>query len=466
MILIRSKLIITLLLIFALGVYSGCSSVATQKAFYEPIEAELRQGNFSSAVAQIEKAKTDGKYKKKDRFLYFLDAGLAYHYNLQFDSSNLRLTEAEDAADELYTRSISRAVGSMILNDNILEYAGEDYEILYSNLIKALNYGTLDFFDDAFVEIRRANEKLNLLEQKYRDEADMLNAQNKDESSRVDINYEAKAARFNNSAFARYLSMHMYAADGKYDDAELDYDLMRRAFIEQPHIYDFDMPDVIYASDSQAVLSIVGLIGFAPVKEAMNLRLRTDKELKLVQVLYDDPNKPNSEYGHIPMDVKEDYYFKFSIPQIVTQPTYIKSIRVFADDAYLGDLRLIEDIGKTAIETFEAKKSLIYLKTLARAIAKGLKTHNMKKKSDEGGGGWLKKLVIDAVSDFTENADLRCSRLLPGYILVGDFELPPGQHNLKIQLIDTSGIIIKENFIDDFQLGKTKFNLLEVIHLN
>ncbi len=456
-----------IMLLLCLVLQSGCASLSTQNAFYDPITEELREGDYKASVEKIEEAKEKGKYKEKDRFLYYLDAGLAYHYADQFDSSNNKLTEAEDAARELFTKSISKAATSLLLNDNVLDYSGEDYEILYSNLVKALNFIVMDRFDDAFVEIRRANEKLELLEQKYGDMAARYNQGAEEDTARVDIKYSAEKVRFNNAAFARYLSMHIYAADGRLDDARIDHDFLVSAFREQPYIYDFEMPEVKYYSEDKSILSIVGLAGLSPVKEALNLRIRTDKDLNLVQILYTDPWRQDTEYGHIPMKVSQDFYFKLAIPKIIERPSVITRIRVTADSMFIGELQLIEDISKVATETFEAKKSLIYLRTVARAIFKGLTTYKMKKKADTGGlDGWLKKAAIDIGADITENADLRCSHLLPGRIYVGDFEIAPGEYDLTIEFLDEAGNVISVTTVNNYKVLERGLNLVEAVSLN
>jgi hypothetical protein len=454
-------------LLLCLFLFSGCGSVATRKGFYEPIATDLRDNNFHAAVQKIEKAKADNKYGNKDRFLYYLDAGLAYHYASRFDTSNIKLTEAEDAADELFTKSISRAAASLTLNDNVLEYAGEDYEILYTNLFKALNYIGKDDFEGTFVEVKRANDKLNLLEYKYADASQRLQQGMVDDTADVEIEYRAKKVNFNNDAFARYLSMHVYAAEGKLDDAKIDHDLLRSAFREQPHIYDFEVPDVKYHSQDKAILSVVGLAGLSPVKEALNLRIRTDKDLDLVQVLYTDPKYGESEYGHLPIPISEDFYFKFAIPQIIARPSYVSKIRVFANGQLVGELQLLEDVGKVAQETFQAKKSLVYLRTIARALFKGLAAYKAKKKADTGGvGGWLKKAAIDVVTDISENADLRCSRLLPGRIYVGDFEIEPGTYDITVEFLDMNGHLISATDIKGYQVLDKGLNLIEAFSLN
>ena len=144
-----------------------------------------------------------------------------------------------DTFDELYTKSLGRGAASMLLNDNILEYSGEDYEDVYLNVFKALNYVELDEFDDAFVEIRKINEKLSLLEQKYRKMAKQYNT-SKDKKK----NFESGTNKFHNSALGRYLSMLLYRAEGKMDDARIDKEKIDEAWQLQSHIYNFSKPSL------------------------------------------------------------------------------------------------------------------------------------------------------------------------------------------------------------------------------
>jgi len=457
--LLRSLIAVSLLSVFA----AGCGSMATRKGFYEPIAQELETGNYDQVVARLEQARAEGKYGEKDRVVYYVDAGMAYHYAGNYDTSNARLQAAETAAEDLFTKSISKAALSIILNDNALDYAGEDYEVLYTNLIGALNYIAADDYESAFVEIRRANLKLDVLNQKYADAATQFRRGAAQDSNKVDIDYEAKQVRFQNSAFARYLSMRMYAAQGKRGDAELDYELLHHAFETQPFIYDFAPPDVKFESDGGAILSVVALVGLSPVKESLSLRLRTDKDLDLVQILYDDPNNP-AQYGHLPLKVNEDYYFKFAIPQLVDRPSAVSHVNVHVDGQFLGQLQLLEVVGRVARETFEAKKSLIYLRSVARAVVKGLLAHRQKEKADTGGlGGWLKKAAIDVAMDVSENADLRCARLLPGRILVGDFVVPSGEHDVRIEVIDQAGQAIAVKTFSRYPILEGRANLLEAV---
>jgi len=452
-----ARLLIAIVLLAA-----ACSHLATRKGFYEPITAELRTGNAASAEQMLETAREKGKFAQKDRLLYFIDAGMLAHYADRYQLSNEKLEVAEVAAEELYTKSVSRAALSLLLNDNTLEYAGEDYEILYTNLVKALNYVALREFEDAFVEIRRANLKLERLQQKYGDDAANFRQDMANDSNDVEVQFDMPELRFHNDALARYLSMHMYASAGKYDDARIDHDYLVQAFEMQPHIYDFPPPDVAYRSDSGAILSVVALVGLAPTKEPINLRIRTDKDLGLVQVLYDDPSMNGAEYGHLPVNVKADYYFKFALPTLVDRPSQIGSVEVVLDGQPVGELQLIEDVSRVAQATFDAHKTLIYMRSVARAVIKGLAAHKLKKKADTGGlEGWLKKAAIDVGTDVLENADLRSAQYLPGRVLVRDFETTPGMHQVVLRLISPSGHEIGRIDQGEIQVEPEGWNLVQ-----
>ncbi len=490
----RSATLLSLALVLAL---SSCASVATRKGFYEPITADLRAQEYDAAVQKIEAAADKNRYSEKDRLLYYLDSGLAHHYAAYQRISNERLSLAEETGEELFTKSVSRAAASLLLNDNVLEYSGEDYEILYTNLVKALNYLAMDQFDDAFVEIRRSNEKLDLLEQKYDAAGKTFQEGAKGDTAGVAIDYRAARVRFENDAFARYLSMHLYAADGLFDDAQIDRRKLEEAYRTQPHVYPFQLPDVRYSTPRTPVLSVVALAGLSPTKEALNLRIRTDKDLNLVQVLYTDGKREGQEYGHIFLPIDVDYYFKFSIPQIVSRPSAVRTVRLSADSRRIGELRLLEDVGLVAAETFEARKSLIYLRAVGRAVFKGLLGEKLKKKAEgektkrkkkskkgkrdgssekEGArrndmgarfGTWLQKVAVDVAMEVSESADLRCSELLPGKVLVGDFEIEPGIYDLRIDFIGAGGRILESKEFPRYEVeGGGRLNLIEAVYLN
>ena len=115
-----------LILVF---VFSGCSSMVTTTEQYDAIEKLIVQENYSQAASVFANGKNE-HFGAKDRVLYWLDAGLLNHYALQDSLAILNLQKADFAIEELFTTSISKGAASMLLNDNALDYSGEDYENL------------------------------------------------------------------------------------------------------------------------------------------------------------------------------------------------------------------------------------------------------------------------------------------------------------------------------------------------
>jgi hypothetical protein len=135
---------------------------------------------------------------------------------------------------------------------------------------------------------------------------------------------------------------------------------------------------------------------------------------------------------------------------------------IYADSVLVGQAELLEDVSKVAMETYETKKTIVFIKTLSRAIVKGLANYRAKKKADSGGlGGWLKKAAIDIASDLLENPDLRSTQFLPGKVRVKDFAIEPGFHDFRIEFMDESGEIVSVFESKGIEIKRGKFNLIE-----
>jgi hypothetical protein len=75
-------------------------------------------------------------------------------------------------------------------------------------------------------------------------------------------------------------------------------------------------------------------------------------------------------------------------------------------------------------------------------------------------------MAVDVGTDLSESADLRCSRLLPGKIYIGDFEIETGVYDLTVKFYNRQGMVICSKTIHGFQVFENDFNLVEVFSLN
>ncbi len=463
------RYIIFAVIIVSLFIFGCASSMKSHKVQFAGINEKLISRDYAGAIAQIESSK--GKfYKEKEKALYYLDIGMLYHYNKEFKKSNEMLSKAEQAIDELYTKSISRAAVSLLLNDNVLEYSGEDYEDIYLNVFKAINYLELGLFDDAFVEIRRINDKLSLLEQKHTKMADQFNL-SKDKQK----DFKAGKNKFHNSALGRYLSMLLYRAEGKMDDARIDKDKLKDAWRLQSQIYNFKQPNLdnyLKISDKVKV-DFLCFAGRAPDKKANTLYIHTEKNLIVIGTTKENPRgKQNLETLDLINwpGVKKGYHFKFQLPFMKERKSNIGKIKIVVDGKIVKELEMIEDIEKVAFETYKIKEPIIYLKTITRIVVKGLfaakRKQEMEKKIANPLLGFAARLATDVAVDATENADLRISRFFPAKALIGEVELTPGIHNIKIEYYSKKGTILFSDDLGNCELKKKGLNLFESYYLN
>jgi len=461
-------LAVFLFLIFTFIIINRCASTRTSVDFYTPVHTNLINENYSLALKTIEEAKQQGEYVEKDRVLYYLDKGITLYYMGKADESIATLEKAEQAMEELFTKSISKAAASFILNDNALDYFGEIYENLYVNIFKSLNYIKLNKFDDAYVEVKRVNDKLRELDVKY---GEMAKGMNDNENAKGKIKYES--SHFYNDALADYLSYLIFRADGEEDNSRISFDKMKQAFKTQPQIYDYPFPEQIKykkplrRDDMRSFLNIIAFTGQAPYKYEVGGKITTYDDFIAITDLGMPLNIPNIYWPGI----KSGYHFKFSFPALRTPPSRVDRILVFINGEKAGKMPLLENMGKIAEATFKSNQNLIILKTILRTVSKGLIAAEAKKqlrketKSDVF-AGFLMDMAIDLAVDATENADLRCWRTMPQFCYASEYELPKGEsYRIEIHFVDRNNQLISRKVMDNLELG-TKLNLVDAVSLN
>jgi len=431
---------------------SSCASTQTYQYQYVEAGDYVAKRDFKGASAVIEGYKNT-TYKEKDRVLYYLDVGMLYHYAGEYEKSNEALGMAEQGIEELYTKSISKAVTSGVLNDNALDYSGEDYEDIYLNVFKGLNYIALGDPDSALVEIRRVHIKLNLLEDKYRKLIDEYN-----ESADADGTIEPKKNRFYNDALARYLGLLLYRYDKSMDDARIEGEKIKEAFQNQSQLYNFTMPEMpaLKTDSGMAHLSVMSFTGRSPEKLAETLYLDTAKNLVLITSVSQSEEyiKNNVGFNFLVMPgVDPGYHFKFEYPRMELMGSKVNRIVLLVDGVAVRDIPILEKMESISKEIFLIKQPLVIGRSILRTVAKGILKESGKKaakdsmsNSAEGAvAGFLLGLAMDVAVDATENADLRISQYFPAYANAMDIELPPGDHSITVEYYEDSRLIYRDS---------------------
>src|SRR3990172_5740955 len=137
---------------------SGCA-IGYNK-FNETLGGYVRQRDCAAAASHIGDSEKSRLPNSNERLLFFLDAGMAEMLCGRHEESNRHFREAERIAEELWTRSVTREVGSIVVNDYMLPYGGGGFERLLLKLFFPLNYFMLGKTEDALAEIRRLDTLL------------------------------------------------------------------------------------------------------------------------------------------------------------------------------------------------------------------------------------------------------------------------------------------------------------------
>lgn len=429
---------------WALCVFLSC---AGSPDAYAQIDAGVSAGSYGNALASLDNVNGNARktvYTSKNGILLYLDRGMIEHYAEQYSDSSQDLETAERLIEDAFTKSLSQEIGSYLLNDNVKDYSGEDYEDLYINVFNSLNYYHNNDLEGALVEIRRLNEKLNYLADKYEKAKDkVLESNPQVNPSQLPV----EASQFSNSALARYLGMLFYRGTGRSDSARVDYEELGRAYSLAPGVYTNKIPssveDELSVSPGVGRLNVIAFAGLSPVKEPVNI---------IIPLPFPYPNNTA----------------RLSLPKLVNRPQTIQWAEVVLDSGEKFRLELIEDMGAVARETFKSKYGLTVLKTTARTITKAAasaalaKTASDKKNGGEGLGslvGLLGKIYTVA----SEQADTRLSRYFPCYALVGGINLEPGVYTVTVNFYGNGGLVNSQS--KEIEVREGFLNLEEFVCL-
>jgi hypothetical protein len=405
-----------------------------------------REGEYPEGAAYLEKEKRNF-YRNQDKVLYYLDKGMISHYGGQYQDSSGLLEDGERAMEAAFTKSVAMEIGSYLVNDTVRGYDGEDYEDIYLNVFNALNYYHRGDIEEAMVEIRRMNNKIQFLSSKYGVIASNLQKKALEESASIPP-APGGNIRFTDSALARYLGLLFYRGTGHYDDARIDRDHLKIAFANAPTVYAYPAPSSIAGEleipKGKARLNVLAFGGLSPVKETETLR--------------------------IPISFVN--YVKIALPVLAERPSRIKKVELAVDGGAVFGLELLEDMGAVARETFKGKRNVIYLKTVIRAAIKGAASSAMDAAAASDDVDDATSLILSLFSlgnkvfaEVSEQADLRISRYFPARAYVGGVNLDPGTYSFTVNYRDASGKVLASFRRENIMIYENRLNLLEAICL-
>ncbi len=423
-------------------------SCAGSGEFYQSVDRDVSGGNYLRAAEEVRRNRD--AYGEKGSVLYHLDMGLLFHYAGVPDSSDVHLFEAEKEIQDLYTKSISLAAASVILNDNILPYDGEDFEKVLINVFLALNYAERDQPDEALVEARKVDLKLKELARRY----------------------EEKNTYWED-AFVRYLTGALYENDGELNDAFIAYRQALASYATYLKEYETPSPPFLL-DDLVRTASLLSFEDEADTYRAMGgkeYESTTDPPGSILVIAYSGkaPIKIEQRSSVSVADTSGTLHtFQVALPRFVPRNLFPRTYRVLLRSGaeFLDSVStsVAENITAIAGKALGDRLSLVYLKSGGRALLKYLLAEKAKSsmaKSGDQVGNFLKSVAVDLAVGATERADLRSWRTLPAEIQLARLDVPPGQYAVTVKASD-GGYSIANRSVN-VRAGRTEFVIVDDI---
>jgi hypothetical protein len=376
---------------------AGC--IPPSLAYRQNVNDLVADRQWDAAVAAINEAR-EPKYGDNDVVLYWLDKGAVLQACRQYPASDRELDQAEVRIEELYTKSLSQAAGTVLVNDATQAYAGEPHERALLYVLRALNYAYQQRVDDAVVEARKVTAFL----QGFGDRVQMKT--------------------YRDDGLAHLLSAMLFEDAGRYDDARISREAAERAYARYARDYGVPTPAFgVTRAPGEGELVFLHYNGRVPLRgtKYTSVPIGRRQTVRELQKSGDDDDQAT-----LPV----------ALPVIEDQPYAIKGSYVEAAGRTVQTV-VVEPIDAITVKALEDELPAIKARAVARATAKA---GAYAAAQQAGTGQIVSNAGLSAAVAF-EQADTRGWATLPAEIRMARVSLPPGLHDVRISYRDATGAV-------------------------
>lgn len=448
----------TVRVIFLIVLSMVAGSCATYYQQHYDFNSEFEKGDLPGALEVLQRKESLANSKSK--FLYFVNNGLLLSIMGKYESSN-EFFEKGFLFGEDYRINYFHEAAGYLTNPNMSVYRGEDHEHLMLLYFKAINYLKMQKPEEALVECKRLNIRLNQLSDKYQSERKYQ--RDAFVHNLMGIIYQSMGD-YNNAFIAYRNALEVYENDyGKLFSVpvpgQLKKDLLNTAwwtgFTEEFREFQdkFGMQDYV-PEKPEAELLFFWHNGLSPVKSEWNINFVIDHRSDNMVVFTNDQLGIafpfHVEEKKEKSDLSQLEFFRVAFPRYDERAEYYQRA-VLETDSISMPLELSENISRIAFHSLRERMVLEFSKGLLRAALKKA-TELSIKKEDEGLAA-----LIGVVNALTEKADTRNWQTLPHSIYYARVPLKEGQNNLKFS-IAAGNDVVDYNFSYHASRGQTLFH--------
>ncbi|MCM0606423.1 MAG: hypothetical protein KA715_10065 [Xanthomonadaceae bacterium] len=374
---------VSLIFVALLFSVTGCVSSRMSNT---GIDAAFRDHNYAKSTELLRKGLEAEGENGRDRLLYLLDLGVSLYTNGEYKEAITVFRQADKIAEIKDYTSLATEAATLLVSDNNKSYRAEDFENVLINVYLSMCYAALGEVEDAAVESRRANRKLQLM---------------KTEGKR---NYKQ-------NAYARYLSGIFFEMIDEPDNAYIDY----KEVLKLDPAFEMVRGDL--------------------VRLARKLQRYDDLD-RYQKLKYPEPQikKPAEiivlyENGMGPIKIANPEFS--SIPMFRPRANTITGAEVIIDGNPQGQTVLLDNIENTAITNLQEQYAGLVAKKIGGAVVKTVVADQIGKATKNETLGFL-AYILFFLADTT---DTRSWLLLPQNFQIARIPVDPGEHEVKLKFI-------------------------------
>ena len=407
-----------------------CACAGPSLQYKKDVLNLMANQKFENASAKIQN-NSKKQYGQKNAVLYNLDLALAHQASYDVEKSLSAFTQAQNLNEELFTKSISAGIGSVMINDNTLPYKMPMYEQAFTYFFTAMNYLAQDNLSDAAVEMRKAVFFLD----RYRENTKKI---------------------YNDEPFVQYFASMIFEESGQLSSARIARTNALNAYENLKGYFDAQAPSSALPADYKELGELVFFhySGKSPLKISNQISVSWDR---LGFIL----NGNNSLQGVDKQTIDAVFTGLYGQTIAISYPSYIDlpshgtaSALVLPNGKQIKTTP-VADIANAAKLTLQEQSSSLWARTATRAATKFIlakQAHNIaKKNSDNNGTVLLVDMFTNIFNTATEQADTRSWFLLPAQIKMANVFLEPGEYDIDFYNYDANGVPL-----DSYRFEKVK----------
>jgi hypothetical protein len=449
---IFSPLLLLLLIAFSCSTYYQANM---------DFNKEFETGQLDKAYKNL-KSHTAREHGKNE-FLYFVNCGLVLSMMGRYEESNDFFERAYLFGEDYRINYLNEAA-SYLTNPNITAYHGEDHEHLLLLYYKATNYLKMGKTDDALVECRRLNIRIQQLADRYK------SADKYDHDAFIEvlmgITYEVD--KDYNNAFIAYRNALKYYNDdytrmfNVSAPAQLKKDLLRTAWLAG-FKYEFEqykdslnMRDYVYQPGEGGELVFLWHNGLSPIKAEWGVDFFISRQGNWVH--FSNPQLNLNYSFNVESHSEQDRrglasleVFRVAFPKYIQRPPFYESALLKTDTGTYG-FDLLEDVNKIAFKCLQERMGLEFSKALLRVALKKASEYQLKKEDKALGS------ILGMINAITEQADTRNWQTLPHTIYYSRIPLKEGANTVQFELKGKNGSPTVHQYTYQVKKGQMLFH--------